>query len=105
MRGNGLFSNLGRNKNESLGTRTKNGINNTIVMALVKIIVIILAITLVSGFVRSFLAKRPHSKDLPGNTPRQSEFISEELYKLHELKNRGILTEEEYQRQKNKLLK
>ena len=73
-------------------------------MGLIRVIVILLVISLISGAIRAFLAKRKsHGRSLFRNN--NSDFIAEELYKLNELKNRGILTEEEYRRQKEKLLK
>ncbi|NDV58501.1 SHOCT domain-containing protein [Bacteroides sp. 519] len=70
-------------------------------MGIIRIIVIVLAVAIISGLVRSFLAKR-HPGKFPGT--RNADFISEELYKLNELKNRGIITEEEFQKQKKKLI-
>jgi len=72
-------------------------------MGLVRIIIIGVAISLIIGLIRTFLGNRKISGKLPWQKSN-SNFISEELYKLNELKNRGILTEEEYRKQKDKLL-
>lgn len=70
-------------------------------MGLIRIIIIILAVTLITTGIKKLLAGR--GKGLLGKG-KQADFISEELYKLNELKNRGILTEEEFKQQKRKLL-
>ncbi|GEM_PF-3198796 len=71
-------------------------------MGLIRVLIIFLIIAFISGIIRAFMAKR----NITGGFRRKksSDFISEELYKLHELRKRGILTEEEYQREKSKLL-
>ena len=72
-------------------------------MALLKILAIVLAVSFIATIVKSLLAKRNDPKQLDGKADNP-DFISEELYKLHELKNRGILSHEEYEKQKKKLL-
>lgn len=72
-------------------------------MGLVKIIIIGVAISLIISLIRTLLGKRHLGRKLP-RQHNNNDFIAEELYKLNELKNRGILTEEEYQRQKRKLI-
>jgi len=70
---------------------------------MIKIIIVALAVSLLISLLRTFLGDRNMFRNITGKK-KSSNFISEELYKLHELRKRGILTEEEYQKQKNKLL-
>jgi len=70
-------------------------------MGIIKILFIILAAAFLTGLVKGLLAKRKTNDRI---AKKNQEFISEELYKLHELYKRGILSEDEYRRQKTKLL-
>lgn len=72
-------------------------------MGLLRVIVILLAVSFILGAVKAFLNRRGIQHKIMGNK-KKPDFIAEELYKLHELKNRGILSEEEYRKQKDKLL-
>ena len=65
------------------------------------------------GFVAAMIAK-DESKSLKSNTisdedsqvkQKSNISVSDEIIKLNELKEKGILTEEEFTEQKNKLLK
>ena len=59
---------------------------------------------IMTGFKAKMQNKNEDEEITPGNVISNNNSVSDELTKLNELKNKGILTQEEFEKAKHKII-
>lgn len=73
-------------------------------MGIIKIILFVIIFVLILGAIKTIISTTKGRQFFNWRS-RKNSFIADELYKLNELKRRGIISEEEFEIQKRKLIK